>query len=127
LQVFTEEIGTWWHPMYTANADTFSEVTVKPEVGGDVVEQHSDGATGPGVRSPSGSRRPNSPTPPIWGLEPDVEPSLVSAHFAPAANGGTVFDFAHGGWTESNAGTRGKFTEWRNTLDRFAAAADRIS
>jgi hypothetical protein len=61
------------------------------------------------------------------GLEPDVEPSLVSAHFAPAAKGGTVFDFAHGGWTESNAGTRGKFTEWRNTLDRFAAAADRIS
>jgi hypothetical protein len=32
--------------------------------------------------------------------------------------------FAHGGWTEANAGARKKLDDWRIMLDRFAALAD---
>lgn len=124
FEVFTGSMGQWWHPMYTADSDTFTDVEVQPRQGGSVVEVHTNG-----------DRH-------VWGEVVDYEPptrfsytsnlaleggdpSLVTAVFTPQAGGGTTFDFEHGGWNESNAAQRDKFNEWPTILDRFVDLAHR--
>jgi hypothetical protein len=40
--VYTERIGEWWDPRYTANAETLQTVTIEPRVGGRVYAVHGD-------------------------------------------------------------------------------------
>jgi hypothetical protein len=96
---YVNRIGEWWHPLYTDGADTFDGVTIAPEVGGNVVERSNLGQNG-------------------------GDPTLVRVRFGPAPGGGTSVDFEHGGWNETNAADRPKFTDWPLILDRFAQLAD---
>jgi uncharacterized protein YndB with AHSA1/START domain len=123
FDVYVHRIGEWWHPMYTEGADTFAGVTIDPHVGGAVVERHTDGR-----RYEWGTVRSIVADEEIsytsnLGLD-GGDPTVVSMRFAAAAAGGTSVDFEHGGWNDTNAKDRPKFTEWRLILDRFAQSAD---
>jgi hypothetical protein len=39
---YTERIGEWWDPRYTANAETLLGVTIEPRFGGRVFATHHD-------------------------------------------------------------------------------------
>ncbi len=116
---YVERIGEWWHPMYTANPDTFETVTIEPAVGGRIVERHTTGETHD------------------WGevlvfqrdieiahtftlAQPDEVPSRVDVRFH-ATRAGCEVELTHGGWTPENGAYRAKFTDWALILDRFVA------
>jgi uncharacterized protein YndB with AHSA1/START domain len=122
-ETYVTRIGDWWHPLYSGNPDTFDGVSIEPVVGGVVVERHRD------------ARRVE------WGRIRSIEPgraisyssnlgqrggdpTVVTVRFEPAAGGGTAVEFEHGGWNETNAAARPRFTDWRLILDRFAQLAD---
>jgi uncharacterized protein YndB with AHSA1/START domain len=123
FETYVNRIGEWWHPLYTEGADTFDGVTIEPSVGGSVVERHRDGR-----RFEWGTVRSIEPAREISYTsnlgQAGGDPTLVSVRFEPAAGGGTSVDFEHGGWNETNAADRAKFTDWRLILDRFAHLAD---
>jgi uncharacterized protein YndB with AHSA1/START domain len=115
---YTERIGDWWHPDYTANADTFDSVTIEPGVGGRIVERHSDGGeVGWGeVRAwEPGTRLVHT-----FALAQDpAHPSEVRAEFEPHGESRCTLRFAQGGWNEANAENRKKFGDWPVLLGRF--------
>lgn len=115
---YTERIGEWWDPRYTANAETLEGVTIEPAVGGRLYATHSDMGEHEWGRVTvwePGERLEHTFT-----LAQDPQhPSEVSVEFAPAGDGSTL-RLAHGGWTEANAGAREKFNDWQVLLDRFA-------
>jgi hypothetical protein len=39
---YTARIAEWWHPRYTANAETLQSVTIESRLGGRVYATHSD-------------------------------------------------------------------------------------
>jgi uncharacterized protein YndB with AHSA1/START domain len=123
FDVYARHIGDWWHPDYTEGAETFTEVTIEPHVGGSVIEHHSTGETHEWGRvtdwQPAQRLAYTSNLARAGG-----DPGTITVTFTPIDNGGPAVDFGHGGWNDSNAHGRFKFTEWRNILDRFATMAD---
>lgn len=120
--VYTGRIGEWWDPRYTANPDTLEHVTIEPRVGGRVYATHFDLGRhdwGEVTEWEPGRRLVHTFT-----LAQDPEsPSVVAAVFE-EAGAGSIFRFAHGGWTETNAEHRRKFGDWPVMLGRFAALAE---
>ena len=121
FRTYTERIGEWWHPQYTAGAETLVTVTIEARVGGRVYATHSDLGEDewgevtvwePGHRLVHSFQLAHDP----------VHPSEVSIEFVPSGEGCLV-RFAHGGWTEANVKDRSKFGDWSLLLDRFAALA----
>jgi uncharacterized protein YndB with AHSA1/START domain len=115
---YTERIGEWWDPRYTANADTFESVTISPRVGGRIVERHSDGreVDWGEVREWEPGRRLVH----TFALAQDpARPSEVRADFEPQGEARCTVRFAHGGWSEANAEHRKKFGDWPVLLGRF--------
>jgi hypothetical protein len=125
FDTYTGRIGEWWDPRYTANAETLQDVTIEPRVGGHLYATHADiGEDEWGVVTAWEPARRLVHT---FTLAQDPRhPSEVAVEFLPRGDGqaGCTVRFAHGGWTEANAGDRGKFTDWPVMLDRFAALAD---
>jgi len=117
FEVFTAGMGAWWDPAYTPDADSFTTVDVEP--GGLVTLVHGETrfpvgevtAWEPGVRY---AQR-------FWLAMDPAAPSELDVRFR-AADGGTVVDFAHGGWTDDNVRWREKFGDWSHLLGRYAAA-----
>jgi Activator of Hsp90 ATPase homolog 1-like protein len=118
---YTERIGDWWDPRYTANAETLESVTIEPRVGGRVTARHTD--TGEDDWGEVTVWEPGRRVVHTFTLAQDAQhPSEVAVEFVPDGDG-CIVRFAHGGWTEANASSRPKFTDWSVMLDRFAALA----
>ena len=119
--VYTERIGEWWDPSYSANPETLRAVTIEPRVGGQVFATHEDlgehnwgevTAWEPGrrlVHTFTLAQDPRNPS--------EVSVELVDRE------GGCTLQFAHGGWTEANTEARAKFGDWPVLLERFHALA----
>jgi hypothetical protein len=120
--VYTERIGEWWDPRYTANADTLEGVTIEPRVGGRVFATHSDVS-----RDDWGEVtvwEPDRRLVHTFTLAQDPEhPSEVAVEFVDA-EGGCALHFEHGGWTDANEAVREKFGDWPYLLGRFADLAE---
>ena len=118
---YTDRIGEWWDPRYSANADTFAGVTIEPRAGGRVYEHHRGGAEyewGEVTAWEPGERLVHS-----FALAQDpAHPSEVAVEFVPTGEGSLV-RFEHRGWSEENMHDRRKFGDWPVLLDRFAALA----
>lgn len=125
FDVYVNRIGEWWHPDYTADPQAMESVTIEPRVGGRVYATYRDAGDETWGRvtayEPPGRLVHTS----TLAQTPD-HPSEITVRFAPA-EGGCKVDFAHGGWNEGNASYRGKFSDWRLILDRFARLANEAS
>lgn len=114
---YTERIGDWWDPRYTANAETLESVTIEPRVGGRVYATHSDIGEhdwGEVIVWEPGRRLVHTFT-----LAQDpAHPSEVAVEF-----GDGRVRLVHGGWTQANAAAREKFNDWPVLLDRFVSRA----
>lgn len=122
FEKYATRMGEWWHPLYTADAVSFSGVTVETRVGGRVVETHAGGAEyewGRVTAWEPGRRFGYTST---LAQAQDV-PSEIVVRFAPHPDGCAV-RFEHGGWTDGNASDRRKFGDWPVILARFAALAE---
>ena len=120
--IYTERIGEWWDPRYTANPDTLESVTIEPRFGGRVYAAHSDLGEhewGEVMAWEPGRRLVHT----FHLAQERAHPSQVVVEFSPAGDG-CVVAFAHGGWTEANVAVREKFGDWSVLLDRFAALAE---
>lgn len=122
FQVFTEEVGSWWDPEYTANPLTYATITIDPRMRGQITERHIDGSEHDWGQ--------------VLGWEPPTRvafsftlsqdrafPTVVRATFEPSDQG-TRLIFEHDGWTKFNADARAKFTAWPHLLARYADAAN---
>jgi hypothetical protein len=120
---YTDRIGKWRDPRYTANPETPEAVTIEPRVGGRVYAMHADLGEHPWgeVRVWDPGRRLVH----TFTLAQNPEhPSVIAVEFADNGAGGSSVRFAHGGWTEANADVRRKFGDRKLLLDRFAALAN---
>lgn len=119
---YTEKIGQWWLPQYTAGASTFETVTIEPRVGGRIVERHSDGREidwGEVTVWEPGRRLVHTFT-----LAQDpAHPSEVSFELTPSGEA-CELHFEHGGWDETNVADRKKFGDWPVLLGRFRELAE---
>ena len=99
--VYIGQIGDWWDPSYSANAETLRAVTIEPQVGGRLFATHEDLGEhdwGEVTVWEPGRRFVHTFT-----LAQDPQaPSEVSVEFADG-EGGCKLRLAHGGWTEANA------------------------
>lgn len=120
---YTSKIGEWWDPGYTANPETFEDVTIEPRVGGRIYATHTDLGEHPWGEVMVWEHGRRLVHTFVLAQEAD-DPSEVAVIFAPSESGGSDVQFAHGGWRDSNAGVREKFSDWAIMLDRFAALAD---
>ena len=123
FEAFANHIGEWWHPNYTANSETFEDVTIEPRLGGRVVERHRGGKEidwGWVTVWEPGRRLAHT----FSLAQPADRASEIAVSFTPVG-GGCRVRFEHGGWNEGNAGNRAKFREWPVLLDRFADLANR--
>jgi hypothetical protein len=122
FDVYVQRIGEWWHPKFSANPETFRNVTIEAGVGGRVYLTHADLGEldwGRVTAWESGHRLTHTST-----LAQTREyPSEITVRFTPSAEGCTM-RFEHGAWNEGNAADRAKFSEWTVMLDRFAALAN---
>jgi hypothetical protein len=121
FDTYVGRIGEWWHPDYSASAETLHGVTIEPRVGGRVYATHSD--LGQHEWGEVTVFEPGRRVAHTFSLAQDpAHPTEVTAEFA-AEGGGCTLRFVHGGWTEANAADRRKFGDWRVLLDRFSALA----
>jgi hypothetical protein len=123
FKTYTSKISEWWDPGYTANPETFEGVTIEPRAGGRIYAMHSDLGEhhwGEVMVWEPGDRLVHT----FVLAQEAADPSEVAVVFTRNETGGTDVHFAHGGWRESNAGVREKFSDWPILLDRFAALAD---
>ena len=122
FSVYTERIGEWWDPRYTASADTLETVTIEPHRGGRVYATHSD--LGEDDWGEVTAWEPDRRLAHSFQLAQDpAHPTEVVVEFAPDDEGCSV-RFAHGGWTDENVHDRSKFGDWPVILDRFGALAE---
>lgn len=122
FDTYTDRIGEWWAPRYTANAETLEDVKIEPRVGGRVYATHSD--IGENDWGEITVWEPGRRLVHTFTLAQNPEhPSEVAVEFVPG-DGGCTVRFAHGGWTEASVEARKKFGDWPVMLDRFAALAD---
>jgi hypothetical protein len=124
FRTYTERIGEWWDPRYTANADTLVTVTVEPRVGGRVYATHSDLGElewGAVIVWEPGRRLAHS----FHLAQDSAHPSEVAVEFVASDDGCTV-RFAHGGWTAANVSERPTFGDWPVILERYVALLDEV-
>ena len=120
--VYTGRIGDWWDPNYSANAETLRAVTIEPRVGGRVFATHED--LGEHDWGEVTAWEPGRRFAHTFTLAQDPQaPSEVTVEYSDD-KGGCDLRFAHGGWTEANAGDRAKFNDWPVLLERFAELAE---
>jgi PPOX class probable F420-dependent enzyme len=120
---YTERIGEWWDPRYTANSESLCAVTIEPRVGGRVYATHED--LGEHEWGTVTAWEPGRRLAHTFTLAQDpAHPSEVAVEFAPREGAGCTVRLAHGGWTNANVAAREKFGDWPVMLDRFAALAD---
>jgi hypothetical protein len=120
--VYTGRIGDWWDPNYSANAETLRAVTIEPRVGGRVFATHED--LGEHDWGEVTAWEPGRRFAHTFTLAQDPQaPSEVTVEYSDD-EGGCDLRFAHGGWTEANAGDRAKFNDWPVLLERFAELAE---
>ena len=118
---YTQQIGEWWHPAYTANGETLVAVTIEPRVGGRVFATHSD--LGEHDWGWVTAWEPDRRLVHTFTLAQDPAfPSEVAVSFSSTAGGCTV-RLEHRGWTADNVKARVKFGDWPVMLGRFAALA----
>lgn len=114
---YTERIGEWWDPRYTANPATLRSVTIEPRVGGRIFATHED--LGEHDWGKVTAWEPGRLLVHSFTLAQDpAHPSEVAVEFVDREDGCTM-QFAHGGWTDANAADRAKFGDWPLLLDRF--------
>lgn len=118
----TEDLGAWWDPRLTPDATTYRGAQVEPRVGGAVRFLHAGDQAFEFARVTEwqpGERLALS----FWlALDPD-HPTTLTVDLTPQECG-TLVTLAHGGWTPANGGSRHKFNEWPQLLQRFAAHVD---
>ena len=125
FQVYSGRIDEWWDPTYSANPATLRDVTIEPRVGGRVFATHDD--LGEYDWGEVTAWEPDHRLAHTFTLAQDPNaPSEVSVEVVDV-EGGCTLNFAHGGWTDANAGDRPKFGDWPHLLDRFAQLAERPS
>jgi uncharacterized protein YndB with AHSA1/START domain len=122
--VYTERIGEWWDPNYSASPKSLRAVTIEPRVGGRVFATHED--LGEHDWGEVTAWDPDHRLVHTFTLAQDPNaPSEVSVEFTDDdGGGGCNLRFAHGGWTEANSADRAKFNDWPALLERFAQLAD---
>lgn len=120
FDAYVEHIGQWWNPDYAPSADDFRGLVIEPRVGGRVFfvdAVHGELDWGRVLAVAAGAIVVHTST-----LAQDpTHPSRITAQFVPLDEGGTRFEFEHGGWTPDNVAERSKFTEWPLILDRYAS------
>jgi uncharacterized protein YndB with AHSA1/START domain len=122
FRTYTARIGSWWHPAYTANAETLRAITIEPYVGGRIYASHGDlgeDVWGEVTAFEPGERFTHSFT---LAQDPD-RPTEVTVEFIPRGEDACEVRLTHGGWTAENADARATFTDWPLLLDRFVALA----
>jgi hypothetical protein len=123
FDAYTGRIGEWWDPRYTGNAETLETVVIERRVGGRVFARHSD--LGVDDWGEVTVWEPGRRVVHTFTLAQDPShPSQVAVEFVADDAAGCTLRFAHGGWTDANAGVRSKFGDWRVLLDRFAALVE---
>ncbi|HEX7254840.1 MAG TPA: SRPBCC domain-containing protein [Gaiellaceae bacterium] len=119
---YTERIGEWWDPRYTANPETLQAVTIEPRIGGRVFATHEDLGEhewGEVTVWETGRRLAHT-----FSLAQDPRhPSEVAVELLDRGDG-CIVRFAQGGWTEANVDARARFGDWPVMLDRFHALAE---
>lgn len=118
FELFTSGMGTWWDPVYTPDADSFT--TVEVEADGLVILVHGE------TRFPVGEVTLWEPgaryAQRFWLAMDPAAPSELDVRFTEVADG-THVAFEHGGWTDDNVRWREKFGDWSHLLRRYAARA----
>jgi hypothetical protein len=124
FEIYTNQIGDWWDPRYSANPETFESATIELWVGGRIYASHAD--IGKHDWGEVTLWAPGRRIVPSFTLAQDPShASEVAANFEPGEDGtGCAFRLEHGGWNESNGATREKFGDWPVMPDRFAALVE---
>lgn len=118
FRAFTEDFGAWWDPRLTPDATTYRGAQVEPRVGGSVRLLHEGDAAYEFARVTVWAP-PERLAMTFWlALDPE-HPTTVTVDFTPQQDGALV-TLAHGGWTPANGGSRRKFNEWPQLLQRLA-------
>jgi catechol 2,3-dioxygenase-like lactoylglutathione lyase family enzyme len=120
FEVFTREIGSWWHPAYAPPG--LSDVAIQPRVGGECVMRIADGSAYRWGTVTAYEPRQRFAMDFTLAQDPD-HPSTLDVRFEQLGDG-TIVHFSHGGWTAGNVAGRARFSEWHILLDRFAALAE---
>ncbi|WP_426592838.1 SRPBCC domain-containing protein [Cellulomonas sp. McL0617] len=120
FDAYVQDIAQWWDPAYSPSADDYRGMTIEPRVGGRVFID--DAARGEVVWGHVLAIAAGAIVVHTLAIGPDVDhPSRISAQFVPLDEGGTRFEFEHGGWTPENAAERARFRDWPRILDRYAS------
>lgn len=118
---YVEQIGAWWPPAHSADADTLETVIIEPAEDGRVYERHTSGLEYDWGRVTVWVPRVQLAYTSTL-AQPGGYASLVTVTFTPAGSG-CEMHFEHGGWNDDNAAYRSKFGDWPLILDRFVAVA----
>ena len=117
---YVGRIGEWWNPVYTANPETMTGVTIQGWVGGRVFTTHSDlGELDWGIVQVCESPRLFVQS--FWLAHPADHPSLVSIEFTQRSSGGSDVRLVHGGWDSGNVEYRKKYGDWSVLLAGYAS------
>lgn len=120
FDAYVEHIGDWWDPTYSPSVDDYRGMTIEPRVGGRVYI--ADASLGDVVWGHVLAIAPGAIVVHTIAIGPGTDhPSRITAQFVPLDEGGTRFEFEHGGWTEENASDRARFRDWTHILDRYAS------
>ena len=121
---FTERIGEWWDPAYSADPATFTGAVLEGREEGMVYGLHSD--LGEVSWGRIAAWQPHRRLAWSWTLAQDAaHPSLVEVTFEPEEEG-SVMRLSHGGWNAGNARYRHKFGDWPRIVDRFVDFVRRL-
>jgi Activator of Hsp90 ATPase homolog 1-like protein len=124
FDVYVNRIGEWWHPTYTANADSLQTVLIEPGPTGRIIAVHDD--IGEDVWGEVSVWEPPHRLEHTFTLaHSSGHASRISVEFEPQGDG-CKMRFEHGGWNDPNLSDRVKFSDWPLILDRFAALANQV-
>ncbi len=123
FNLFTAGMGTWWDPVHTEDAATFTGIDLEPHVDGAVTMRHGADSYTFGrvlVWEP-----PSDYGQSFWLAMDPAHPSRIDAAFD-GHDGVCTVRFAHGGWTAENEAAGARYSDWPHLLGRFAEAAARL-
>jgi hypothetical protein len=119
FDLYVRRIGEWWSPVYTANPETVTDVTIEPWIGGRIYTTLSDmGELDWGIVQVC--MPPDQLVHSFWLAHPRTYPSLVSIEFAARDDDGTTLRLVHGGWGPGNVEHRHKYGDWGVLLAGYA-------